>query len=139
MFSGHDGKLIYCSPDFASDYHTRGNWATGELMEKMLKLLDVRTLVAGRIPASTEVWLCAGERSMELRALDCSLKRENVPYAQQTEYDMARTYRFEVEALVPVNNVEDRMDGSALTFAVQDGRVVVELESREPYVVLGFT
>lgn len=136
VFAGHHGRLIYCLPDLASDYWARGNWAVGELMESMLGLLDVCPLVCGNIPAATEVWLCADERSIELRALDCSLKRENVPFAQQTEYGITRSYRFEVEQIVPVSRIEDRVTGNALPFTVEGRRIVVETESREPYVVL---
>lgn len=139
VFLARNGRLLYCQADVLSDYFDRGNWAYADVLRLLLGKLGVSPMAGGDIPRSAEVWLCESDAGYELRVLDCSLKRENVLYAQQTEYSLTRDYVFSVRTSREVTAVTDKCAGEPVPFTISDGAVSFNLRTGSQFVVVGLS
>ncbi len=131
--------LVYCAPDVLSDYFDRGNWSDSEAFRLLLGKAGIGPIVSGRIPESAEVWLCESESGYELRVLDCGLKRENVIFAQQTEYALTRDYSFSIRTPRPVSKAVDKSTELAIPSSSASGALTFAIHSSSPFLVIALT
>lgn len=132
-------SILYCLPDIPSDCFDRGNWADAHVLRDLLALIDIEPMVSGDIPASAEVSLYESDSGLELRVLDCSLKRENVIFAQQTEYGVERHYKLAIRTPAPVTQLIDKATGQPVPFTVDDGIVKFQCQTDSPFLSVGLT
>lgn len=131
------GGVLYCLPDLLSDYFDRGNWSDAAAFRTLLGRYGIEPIVSGKIPESAEVWLCETDQGYELRLLDCALKRENVLFAQQTEYVAERDYEITVRAPKPIGYALDKSSGQALTSSSGGGVITFSTHTDQQYLVIG--
>lgn len=136
VFVAKNGRLVYCLPDIASDYFDRGDWFHQLAFGRLWMAIDAPPFVCGNIPGSAEVWLYETEEGYELRVLDCSLKRENVIFAQQTEYELERRYDFFMRTPRRITGVFDKDTGQAISVTEEEGADRFEVKSSKPYLVI---
>jgi hypothetical protein len=120
-----------------SDYFDRGNFADAQVFRSLMDNLDVQPMVSGAITESAEAWLCESGGSYELRVLDCGLKRENVIFAQQTEYGLERAYDFAIRVPLAIARVTNRATGEDIAFTQSDGLVRFRIDTGSQHLVIG--